>query len=66
MTDVKVQIAYGNPKIAAMVAALAAYHAKGEDDNYEQGVLSFQFDSEEKANNFVSDLEEYLKPYVRT
>lgn len=49
MTDVKVQIAYGNPKIAALVAALAAYHAKAQDDNYDRGVLSFQFDSEEKA-----------------
>lgn len=66
MTDVKVMVVYGNPKIVAMVDALATYHAKGEDDNYDQGVLSFQFDSEEKANNFVSDLEEYLKPYVRT
>lgn len=38
MTDDKVQIAYGKPKTAAMVAALAAYHAKAQDDNYDWGI----------------------------
>ena len=65
MITVKLQVAYGNPKIIAMVNGLATYHAKAEEDSYDQVLLSFEFDSEEKANRFLGDLEQYLKGYVK-
>lgn len=65
MITVKLQVAYGNPKIIAMVNGLAAYHAKVEEDSYDQLLLSFDFDSEEKANKFLGDLEQYLKGRVK-
>jgi hypothetical protein len=51
MVNVKVMVIYGNPEVVAMVNALATYCATAEEDSYDQGSLSFEFDSEEKANN---------------
>jgi hypothetical protein len=67
MTEIKVQVAYGNPKIVAIVDALAEHHAKDPADvTYDRSLLSFHFDSEEKADSFVRDLQEFLDRYVKT
>lgn len=65
MITVKLKVAYSNPTIIAMVNGLAAYHAKAEEDSNYPARLSFEFDSEEKANSFLGDLEQYLKGFVK-